>query len=642
MSCHNHGEHGHCECHNHNHGAHDSCGCGHSHSHKENDKLSVPITVIGAVLIAASFIPFSVGAIKNILLASATVICGIPIFADALKALKNKEIGETVLLLIAVIAAMLLGEFFEAAVVTVLFRVGEQMEEFASGKSRKSIESVFSIVSDTANLVMPDGSYQKIDADEIEKGNILAVLPHEIIPADGTVKRGIGTVDESSLTGEGLPVEVSDGSAVRSGTLNGDSILLIEATAGKSQSSAARVAELVEQAAMKKGKTQRAVTVFAKYYTPAIVAAAVAVAVIPSLITGEWRIWIERSLIMLVAACPCAIVISVPLAFFSSMGASAKNGMIIKGSGFIEALAKADTAVFDKTGTLTTGQLTVGKIRCADGFSKEEVLSLAAKCEHISSHPIAAAIVSAAGETDISDCSDFTEIAGGGTSVQTTSGRILCGGERLMKQNGIDISAMPGAPVYVAFDGTLAGAIEIGGEVRSNAAETVEKLKKLGISSTGILTGDNERQAKKICAECGIDSFRSGLLPEDKLNCLEEIKERSRGVVYVGDGINDAPVLAAADVGVAMGLGTQAACEAADIILTNSDFSRLSDALYQSKRTVAVLKANIAFAVAVKIAVIILGIIGIAPMWAAIIADVGTMIVCVINSARLLKVKRYR
>lgn len=640
MSCHNHGEHGHCACHGHE--THDSCGCGHSHSHKKDEKLSVPITLLGAILIAVSFIPIFSAAVKTVLLISATVICGIPVFLDALKALKNKEIGETVLLLIAVIAAVLLGEYFEAAVVTVLFRVGEQMEEYASGKSRKSIESVFSIVSDTANLVMPDGEIQKIDADEIEKGNILAVLPHEIIPADGVVTKGIGTVDESSLTGESLPVEVSEGSAVRSGTLNGDSTLYIEATAGKSQSSAARVAELVEQAAMKKGETQRAVTVFAKYYTPVIVAVAVAVAVIPSLITGDWRLWIERSLVMLVAACPCAIVISVPLAFFSSMGAAAKNGMIIKGSSFIEALAKADAAVFDKTGTLTTGKLTVGSVYCADGYSEEEILTLAAKCEHFSSHPIAVAIVEAAGETDISDCSDFTEIAGGGTSVMTPSGRILCGGERLMKQNGIDVSSMPDSPVYIAVDGVAAGAVAVGGEVRSDAARTVEKLKKLGIVSTSILTGDNERQAKKICSECGIDSFRSGLLPEDKLNCLEEIKEHSKGVVYVGDGINDAPVLAAADVGVAMGLGTQAACEAADIILTNSDFSRLADAVYQSKRTVSVLKANIAFAVAVKIAVIILGIIGIAPMWAAIIADVGTMILCVINSARLLKVRRYR
>ncbi len=640
MSCHNHGEQGHCACHGHE--THDSCGCGHSHSHKKDDKLSLPITLLGVIMIAVSFIPIFSATVKTVLLISATVVCGIPVFLDALKALKNKEIGETVLLLIAVIAAILLGEYFEAAVVTVLFRVGEQMEEYASGKSRKSIESVFAIVSDTANLVMPDGEIKKIDADEIEKGNILAVMPHEIIPADGIVTKGIGTVDESSLTGESLPVEVSEGSAVRSGTINGDSTLYIAATAGKSQSSAARVAELVEQAAMKKGETQRAVTVFAKYYTPVVVAVAVAVAVIPSLITGEWRLWIERSLVMLVAACPCAIVISVPLAFFSSMGAAAKNGMIIKGSTFIEALAKADAAVFDKTGTLTTGKLTVGSVYCADGYSREEILTLAAKCEHFSSHPIAVAIVEAAGETDISDCSDFTEIAGGGTSVMTPSGRILCGGERLMKQNGIDISAMPDSPVYIAVDGVAAGAVAVDGEVRSNAAQTVEKLKRLGIVSTGILTGDNERQAKKICSKCGIDSFRSGLLPEDKLNCLEEIKESSKGVIYVGDGINDAPVLAAADVGVAMGLGTQAACEAADIILTNSDFSRLADAVYQSKRTVSVLKANIAFAVAVKIAVIVLGIIGIAPMWAAIIADVGTMIVCVINSARLLKVRRYK
>ncbi len=642
MSCNNDCCHEHEHKHEHEHGEHSSCGCGHCREEKESGRLSVIVVASGVIVTALTFLPFMNISLRGILLAAVTVICGLPVFGHALKSLKNKEVGETVLLFIAVIAALLLGEFFEAAAVTVLFRIGEMLEEFAEGRSRRSVESIYSIVSDTANLVLPDGSYKRIDADEIEKGMLLAVLPHEIVPADGKVVEGESTLDESSLTGECIPVEVFAGSSVSSGAVNGDSLILIEASAGRAQSAAARIVELVDEATHRKGKAQRTVSVFAKYYTPIIIAAAVVIAVVPSLITGEWVAWIKKSLLLLVAACPCAIVISVPLAFFSSMGAAAKNGMIIKGSNFIESLAKADAAVFDKTGTLTTGKLTVGKIYPADGYSAQEVLSLAARCEHFSSHPIAAAIVSAAGATDVSDCTGFTEIAGGGTAVDTPDGRLLCGGERLMKGNSVDISAFPKAPVYVALNGTAVGAIETDGEVRADALQTVRKLKELGMERTMILTGDNDSQARKICLACEIDGFRSGLLPEDKLNELEEIKEHSNGVIYVGDGINDAPVLAASDVGVAMGLGTQAACEAADVILTKSDFSRLADAVYLSKRTMSVLKANICFAVAVKLLVIILGIIGIAPMWAAVLADVGTMIVCVLNSARLLKVKRYK
>ena len=640
MSCDKNG----CSCdekHEHHH-EHSDCGCDHCCGEKEEGVLPVIVTAVGAVLIIVSFLPFIGDIVAKILLALTAVVCGLPVFTDAIKSVRNKIIDESLLLLIAVAAALLLGEFFEAAMVTVLFRAGELMEEYASGRSRRSIESLFSIVSETANLVMPDGSYKKIDADEIEQGNVIAVLPHELIPVDGTVIGGESTVDESSLTGESIPVAVTGGSKVRSGTVNGDSTLIIEALAGKAQSSAARVIELVEEAARKKGKAQRTVSVFAKYYTPAIIITAIMVAVIPSVLTGEWLLWIKRSLILLVAACPCAVVISVPLAFFSSMGASAKNGIIIKGSGFIESLAKADTAAFDKTGTLTTGKLTVGNVYCKDGVAAEKVLELAAKCEHFSSHPIAVAIVDAAGETDVSDCSGFSEVAGLGTSVDTPDGRILCGGERFMKHSEIDVSMLPNAPVYVALDGVAMGAGVIEGEIRGDSAQTVENLRKLGVENTMILTGDNAQQARKVCDACKIDDFRSGLMPEDKLTELEDLKQRSKGVIYVGDGINDAPVLAASDVGIAMGLGTQAACESADVIITNSDFSRLADAVYQSKRTMLVLKANIVFAVAVKIAVIVLGIIGIAPMWSAVLADVGTMIACVVNSARLLKVKRFR
>lgn len=618
------------------------CSCGHCHEKEEKGKLlPVIVVVFSALLIAASFLPFVSETVGKLMLTAAMLISGLPVFADAVKALSKFKINESLLLVIAVIAAFFIGEFFEAAVVSVLFRVGELMEDYAEDKSRKSIEAIFGIVSDTANLVMPDGSYKSVDADDVNIGDTVAVLPHEILPVDGTVVKGSGSVDASALTGESMPAEVSEGSAVSSGMINGENTLYIKATAVKEQSSAARIAEMVEEAAAKKGDAQRAVTQFAKYYTPAVIAAAVIIAVVPSLITGDWRSWIYRSLILLVASCPCAVVLSAPLAFFSSMGAAAKNGMIIKGSRYIESLASADTVVFDKTGTLTTGELKVGKIYAAEGFTDKQILSLAAKCEYYSTHPIAKAIVAANGETDVREVSDYSETAGGGTQANAPEGIILCGGERLMAKNGVDISALPKAPVYVALNGTAAGAIEIESEIRPEAAETVKKLRKLGVENSLILTGDSAEQARKVCSACGIDDFRSNLLPGEKLEALEEIKEGARGVIYVGDGINDAPVLAAADTGVAMGLGTQAAAEAADVILTNSVLSRLADTIWQSKRTMRVLKANIIFAVAVKFVVIALGIAGVAPMWAAIFADVGTMIISVINSARLMKVKRY-
>ena len=640
MSCNEHG----CSCCSHKEHTHSSsveaCGCGHEHEHSTVGKTALFLTASGAILIVLSFLPF-LSSIKDWLLIAATLLCGFSTFKNAFHSLKKLRIDESLLLLIAVVAAVILKEFFEAAMVSVLFRLGALLEEYASGKSRKAIESVFSIVSDEANLVLPDGKIHKVDADDLEINARIAVFPHEIIPVDGVVYDGAGTVDASAITGESIPVSVCKGDSVLSGMLNGESVIYLEVTALKNQSSAARIAEMVETAAAQKGHAQRAVATFAKYYTPIIVIVAVLFAVIPSLITGNWSEWIYRSLILLVASCPCAVVLSAPLAFFSSMGAAAKNGMIIKGSGFIESLAKADTAVFDKTGTLTTGELHVGRVYTVDGISAEKALELAAMCEQHSSHPIARAIVVAANNSEIPEAEDYKEIPGGGTSVRIVEGILLCAGERLMAENGIDISAMPKTPVYIALNNEVLAAFEIDGEIRSDSASTIQKLRKLGVENMVMLTGDSAEQARKVSSACSIDVFESNLLPEDKLAHFEEIKSKSNGVIYVGDGVNDAPVLAASDVGVAMGLGTQAACEAADVILTNSDFSRLADAVYLSKRTMKVLKFNIGFAIAVKVAVIVLGILGIAPMSAAIFADVGTMIIAVLNAAKLLKIKRY-
>lgn len=630
-----------CGCSAPKHAEIETCGCCHCHGPEEKKQIApIVMTVVGALLIGASFLPFWGETVPKLMQIAAIIICGFPVFADAVKAVTKLKINESLLLVIAVVAACFIGEFFEAAVVAVLFRVGELMEDYASNRSRKSIEAIFSIVSDEATLVLSDGTLKKIDADEVEIDDLLAVLPHEIFPVDGVVTDGAGSVDASALTGESVPIPIEKGSSVSGGMVNGNSTVYIRATTVKTESYASRIVKMVEEAAQKKGESQRAISVFAKYYTPAVIAAAILVAVIPSVISGDWQSWIYRSLILLVASCPCAVVLSAPLAFFSSMGAAAKNGMILKGSRYIEALAKADTVVFDKTGTLTTGELKTGNVYTCDGYSAKDVISLAAKCEYNSTHPIAKAIVAQNNGADTEGVCDFSEFAGGGTSVTAPKGKIMCGGERMMKEYLVDISDFPNAPVYVALNGIAIGAICVDGELRSSAPQVVKKLRMLGVEHSFVLTGDNAEQTRKVCSQCDIDDFRSGLLPEDKLNALEEIKENSKGVIYVGDGINDAPVLAAADVGIAMGLGTQAACEAADVILTDSQISRLAETVHHSKRTMAVLKANIAFAIAVKFIVIALGIIGIAPMWSAIIADVGTMIICVANSARLMSIKK--
>lgn len=610
------------------------------HEHGENRLLSICFIAAGVVFTAASF--FVTGNIRKALLICAAVICGIPVLKDAVEELKEKSIDESALLVIAACAAVIIGEYFEAAAVTVLFCIGELMEDIASDRSRKSIESLFGMISLSANRVDEDGSFSHIDAEEIRAGMKLAVFPHELIPADGIIYSGHGETDNSSLTGESIPVEVSEGSEIFSGCVNGNSILYFEATADAFHSSAARIANMVSEAAEDKGKAQSFIGKFAKYYTPAIIAAAVLLAVIPSIITREPREWVRRALILLVASCPCSIVLSAPLAFFSSMGACARNGMIIKGSRYTEALASADTAVFDKTGTLTTGKLTVGRIYTAGGFTEEKILELAAECEALSSHPIAKAITEKAGNPDMTDVTEIKEIPGGGTSAMTPEGLILCGGKKLMRDNGVSIGGLPEVNVYIALNGKAVGAIEITGETRPEAAKAVDSLKKLGIRRTVMLTGDSSAEPEKVCAECGIDEYHSGLLPEDKLELMKEIKASAKGVIYVGDGINDAPVLAYADVGTAMGLGTQAAAEAADLILTDSDLRRLPDTVYQSKRTMKVLKANIIFSVAVKLIVILLGIAGTAPMWSAVLADVGTMLICIINSAKLMKIKRLR
>lgn len=609
----------------------------HHHEEKGGNRELITL-IIGAVLLALSFIPIPGLAEypKDVLRMISTVLCVWPLLSEAKEELKERGPGENSLLIIAVVAAFFLGEFLESAAVSLFFRLGEYMEELAEKRSRRSIEEIFSIMGDYGHTVLESGGFEKIDADDIKVGMQLAVLPHEIIPVDGVITSGSGTVDTSAITGEGLPVEVEKGSKIVSGTVNGNSTLFYEATAVKEESGAARIVAMVEEAAENKGNTERFITKFAKYYTPLVIVAAIIVATIPSVATGEPKEWIHRALAVLVASCPCSVILSTPLAFLSSMGSCAKNGIIIKGSAYIEALARSDSFAFDKTGTLTSSEPAVGKIQAADGYTEDDVLDFAAKCEFYSSHPLAKAIIVKSGEPNMSGSANYEEIPGGGTAISLPQGRVLCGGKNLMKSKGVDISTLDDAPVYVSLNGEAIGCIDIVNSIRNDAKQVIDTLKKHGAKSVTMLTGDTESKAKQVCSAIGIESCKASLLPEDKLNELKKIKSSSKSTVYVGDGINDAPVLAASDVGVAMGLGTRAASENADMILTGSDLSKLITALKQSRKTMKVLSENIGFSLLVKLAVIILGIAGISPMWMAVLADVGTMIICVINSARLL------
>lgn len=647
-------QHEHCELHtqeghSHTHAEIDlDCGCGHEHHHHHDDsgkKSLWPVVslIIAAVLMAAGFIlrlfdPIPTF-IPNIAFVAAAVLAGYPVLIEGGRDLLKLRLDEHLLVSIAVIAACIIGEFPEAAAVTIFFQVGEMFEEFAVNRSKKSIAALTEIRPDTVHVTENDALVQK-RAEEITIGTVITVLPFERVPLDGTVRSGQSSLDASAITGESIPLDAAAGTKALSGMINGSGTLEIEVTNSYGDSAASRIIDMVENAASRKATAERTVSKFARIYTPVIVVAAILLAVIPSLITGDWSEWIHRSLIFLVASCPCALVLSVPLSFFAGIGAASKKGILVKGGEFIEKLSKADTVVFDKTGTLTTGELSVSGVTPAPGHTEEEVLRYAAGCEYYSNHPIAKAIVAAYGETDESAVSDFQETPGNGTTARVLGREVLCGGKNMMIQRRIDLSALPAAQVYVCVDGELTGAIQVSSTVRDDSAQAVRELKQLGVKHVVMLTGDNEKAAAQTAQACGITEYRASLLPGDKVSALEELKTDSAGTVFVGDGINDAPVLATADVGVAMGLGTDAAIEAGDIVLTNNRPCRLADAIRLFRRTMGIVKFNIAFALIIKAAVLLLGALGFATMWAAVFADVGVSVLAVLNASRILQVKK--
>lgn len=600
--------------------------------------ISALLLVSGIVLSAATALP-KVAII--IVFAVAYAISGFQILVEAIDGIFEGHIfSECLLMSIASLGAFMIGEFPEAVFVMVFFRVGELLEHIAVERSRKSIASLMDIRPDTATLVR-EGGELTVDVNEVKPNDIIIVRAGERIPLDGIVIEGASSVDTSAITGEALPRDIAEGSGVISGCVNVGGIIKIRVTGEYAASTVAKILDLVEHAAERKAKSERFIKKFAKIYTPAVVILAVAVAAIPSLITKQPSVWIYRALMLLVASCPCALVVSVPLTCFGGIGAASRIGVLIKGADTLEALSKIDTVVFDKTGTLTKGRFSVRKITSAK-LKEAELLKLAAAIERYSNHPIAKSICEAAGDINI-EVQNATELAGLGMRGEINGKTLLAGNERLMAQNSIDFNAQSevGSHIHIAAAGEYLGCITVADSLKDDSISAVNALKEQKIK-TVMLTGDIEASAAHIAREVGIDEYKSELLPADKAKLLQEKSGKDKKTAFVGDGINDAPGLALADIGIAMGaLGSDAAVEAADVVIMDDSLARLPRAIKVSHRTNLLISQNIIFSLIVKALVLILSIAGATDMWVASVADVGVLVAAVLNSTRVLNIKKY-
>ena len=625
-------------------------------NNKQKKMLSKIIMGASLYIIAVivSKINFSMSNIISFgLFIAAYIIVGKDVLLKAFSNIKKgKVFDENFLMTIATVGAVIIGEYPEAVGVMLFYIVGEFLQSLAVNKSRKSISDMMNIRPDYANLVKEDGSVETVDPYDVEVGSYIQIKAGEIIPLDGIVVSGKAMLDTSALTGESVPRSANAGDQVYSGSINKDGLLKLEVTKEFSESTASKILDLVENAAAKKSKTENFISKFAGIYTPIVVFASIALAVIPPFIfpgTG-FATWIYRALTFLVVSCPCAFVIAIPLSFFSGIGASSKIGVLIKGSNYLELLAGVRTFVFDKTGTLTKGVFEVVSLH-PNNVSEEELLSKAAMAEEYSSHPIAISIKKAYEElkteseenTNISDrLSDLKEIAGHGISIKVDGKEVLVGNDKLMTSNSIDFEKSEefGSVVYVAEEGKFLGSIVINDRIKEDAGESLIALKSVGVEKSVMLTGDIKEVADVVANELGIDYAYSELLPQDKVEKVEEELDDNKILAFVGDGLNDAPVLARADIGIAMGgIGSDAAIEAADVVIMDDKLYNIVRGIKLAKRTMSIAKQNIIFALGVKLIFLLLAAIGFGTMWEAVFADVGVTVLCVINAMRNLQTK---
>lgn len=662
---HHDGEHDCCDHDHHEHGHGEKHHAGHNHyteahgqeEHEMSDNVKkgwwqnkdAVVLLTGAVLFGiavllerfVSDVPY----VTEIIFVMAYVVLGGNVVMTAVKNLfRGKMFDENFLMTIATIGAFVIGDFAEAVGVMLFYQIGEFFEEVAVNKSRKQIMDAVDMRPEVVRLYQ-DGKVTEVAPEEVMVGDCIEIRAGDRIPLDGTIIRGESRIDTSAVTGEPVPVAVKEGSQVFSGCVNTSGVIYLKVEKLLEDSMVTRILEAVENAAASKPKIDRFITKFARVYTPFVVVLALGTAIIPSLITGNWSQWIYTALSFLIISCPCALVLSVPLAFFAGIGAGSKKGILFKGGASLEMLASIRAIVMDKTGTITEGNFKVESIKAGEGFTQEEVLAWAASAEHASTHPIAVSIREAAALRNIAydKTEDIQEISGEGMEIETKEGKILCGNRKLLERHGIPIPQKDledvGTEVFVARDEKYAGRLVINDIIKTDSKEAIAKMKEQGLY-TAMLTGDTQKNAKAVQEATGIQEVFARQMPEDKLKNLEKIRKEQGAVMFIGDGINDAPVLAGADVGAAMGSGADAAIEAADVVFMTSRLTALVESFQIAKVTSWIAKENVIFALAVKAAVMVLGLFGIASMWMAVFADSGVAMLCVLNSIRVLYRKK--
>lgn len=617
---------------------------------KKQKKMLIRIIIAAVLIVVFSLLPAE-GYLRFVLFMIPYLVIGYDILKKAFKGILNKQVfDENFLMAVATVGAILLGDYSEGVAVMLFYQIGELFQSYAVGKSRRNISELMDIRPDYANIEK-DGTLEQVDPDEVEIGTIIVVQPGEKVPIDGVITEGTSTLNTSALTGESLPRDAKAGDEVISGCINMTGLLKIRTTKEFGESTVSKILELVENSSSRKSKSENFISKFAKYYTPAVCYGALALALIPPivlLIMGKpamWGDWIYRALTFLVISCPCALVISIPLSFFAGIGGASNQGILVKGSNYLETLAQTKYVVFDKTGTMTQGVFEVSGIHHNE-MPNEKLLEYAALAECSSSHPISKSLQKAYGKPiDRNRVSDIEEISGNGVIAKVDGVSVAAGNTKLMDRLGIAYQDCHhvGTVVHMAIDGKYAGHILISDILKPHAKEAIAELKKAGISKTIMLTGDSKRVADQVAGELGIQEVYSELLPADKVFRVEELlnqKSEKDKLAFVGDGINDAPVLSRADIGIAMGaLGSDAAIEAADIVLMDDDPLKISKAIKIARKCIRIVYENIYFAIGIKILCLVLGALGIANMWVAIFADVGVMILAVLNAIRTLFVK---
>ena len=613
---------------------------------EKEQKITLARIIFSLLMLAGAwFFESDENIVKIIFYAAAYLVIGGDIVFNAVRNVLHGEIfDENFLMAVATVGAFATGQYPEAVAVMLFYQVGEMFQDIAVDRSRKSISSLMDIRPDYANLDDGNGGFTQVAPDAVPAGSIIVVKPGEKIPLDGVVVSGTSSLDTAALTGESLPREVGTDSQVLSGSLNMTGLLKIRTSGTYGESTVARILDLVENADTGKAKTEKFITRFAKYYTPAVVGAAVLLAILPSLVDGQWLTWLNRALIFLVISCPCALVVSIPLTFFAGIGGASRRGILIKGSNCLEALSRLGTVVFDKTGTLTKGDFNVTAVVPFNGCESADLLTLAASAEVYSDHPVAVALRKACGREIVRANVSATEnFAGEGIRANVGGRSVLAGNDKLMLRFGVNayVTDQPGTIVHVAADGKYLGYIIISDTVKPQSASAVTDLRREGISKIVMLTGDRKAAADAVAGQVGVDEVYAGLLPVDKVQHVESLlsaESSAKRLAFVGDGINDAPVLKIADVGISMGAaGSDAAIEASDVVLMDDNPHKVAEAVTVARRTMRIVRQNIIFAIGVKLLFLLLAALGIANMWEAVFADVGVTVIAVLNALRAMR-----